>query len=495
MKKLGAILSFLKIGAIGFGGGTALIPVIEREAIEKNPIITKDNFREELVLQGITPGALPLKVACGVGVGHSGIFAVTLSYSVAFVGLFLAILLTTLLSIANDAVLKQTTYIAVGISAFIIVVVSKFILKVPKDSKKDKFFVRGLALLFFALIFSVGAKLESFIELFTNSDISIPFPVLSITSILVLGVNFVLFTKFEFEKNLICYTRYILAISVTILGILCFSNKPIINNKILNIVLYVVIALMITSAIVEDIIKAKKASTEKKKVSIKNPLLAIAILFIPFIVLLVICILLNKMEINKFFAFTLNSILSVVTTFGGGTAYISVAEGVFIDSGLVSSDLFWSQIVPISNALPGPLLVKMLASIWYYQVFNVGGVGYAIVYALYGGILGITITVVTYMLIYILFQYLKNLSIFDKLKISILPMIAGLLIPTVLSMVVNMMQTTIGIGLPNYLSLIMALVLVGIGAFTSKIKMYEPLAILSLGGISFGVINLLISFA
>ena len=35
-------LTFLKIGSIGFGGGSALIPVVEREVVDK-----KGQFQEE----------------------------------------------------------------------------------------------------------------------------------------------------------------------------------------------------------------------------------------------------------------------------------------------------------------------------------------------------------------------------------------------------------------------------------------------------------------
>ncbi|MCL2666074.1 MAG: chromate transporter, partial [Defluviitaleaceae bacterium] len=38
------LLSFLKIGAVGFGGGAALIPVIESELVENNKWIDKNSF-------------------------------------------------------------------------------------------------------------------------------------------------------------------------------------------------------------------------------------------------------------------------------------------------------------------------------------------------------------------------------------------------------------------------------------------------------------------
>ena len=41
-KFISMITTMLKIGFIGFGGGTALIPVIEEEIVEKNKKISAD---------------------------------------------------------------------------------------------------------------------------------------------------------------------------------------------------------------------------------------------------------------------------------------------------------------------------------------------------------------------------------------------------------------------------------------------------------------------
>mgnify|MGYP002802294037 CR=1 FL=1 len=49
------ITTMLKIGFIGFGGGTALIPVIEEEIVEKNKVVTEEQFNNEVMIASITP--------------------------------------------------------------------------------------------------------------------------------------------------------------------------------------------------------------------------------------------------------------------------------------------------------------------------------------------------------------------------------------------------------------------------------------------------------
>ena len=57
--------------------------------------------------------------------------------------------------------------------------------------------------------------------------------------------------------------------------------------------------------------------------------------------------------------------LSSITSFGGGEAYIAVADGYFVQPGYVDAGTFYTQLVPIANALPGPILVKVAAGIGY----------------------------------------------------------------------------------------------------------------------------------
>lgn len=501
--KLKAICAFIKIGAIGFGGGTAVIPVIEREAIAKNGLITPDEFKEELVLQGITPGALPLKIACGLGVKSSPLFSVGLVYATALVGVILAIIFTAILSVASSGVLTQVEYIAVGISAFIAIVIMKFVIKVPKSSKADKFLKQALVLIIVSMLLSCCSRIEGFLALF-GLNVKLHIPELSVTSILALGLNFVLFTRFEFKKTLECALRYALAIPVTVIGILAFAKEPIIDHIAADIVLYIVIVTMLSSVIIQDFLKAKKikrltAQTETHVSAGKNafqkiriPLITIGILLIPMVVFGIIVGLVNATGFNHFITLTGKSILAVVTTFGGGTAFISIAEGVFVEGGIVSNELFWSQIVPIANALPGPLLCKMLATVWYHAAFSLGsGVGVSILYSIYGAILGTTVTVVVYLLIYMLFQYLKELSIFEKLKLSILPLIAGLLIPTVLSMIINMVSVTVTTGINVWFGMLFAAVTIAVCYIPIKFKIKEPIVIVGIGGLSCGALNLI----
>ena len=48
--------AMLRVGVIGFGGGNALIPVMEKEFVTKKPYVTKEEYDEAVLAASITPG-------------------------------------------------------------------------------------------------------------------------------------------------------------------------------------------------------------------------------------------------------------------------------------------------------------------------------------------------------------------------------------------------------------------------------------------------------
>lgn len=71
-------ITFFKIGLFTFGGGYAMIPLIEREVIERRGWIAKGEFLELLTVAQSAPGPIALNTAVFVGYkvrGYLGAFA------------------------------------------------------------------------------------------------------------------------------------------------------------------------------------------------------------------------------------------------------------------------------------------------------------------------------------------------------------------------------------------------------------------------------------
>ena len=73
--------TFFKIGLFSFGGGFAMIPLIQREVIERHKWISDKDFLDMLVLAQSTPGPIAVNTSVFVGYktrGVAGAIAATL---------------------------------------------------------------------------------------------------------------------------------------------------------------------------------------------------------------------------------------------------------------------------------------------------------------------------------------------------------------------------------------------------------------------------------
>ena len=73
-KELGKVFTtFLKIGAFTFGGGYAMIPLIQKEAVENHGWITDEDILEIIAIAESTPGPIAINSATFVGYRTCGV--------------------------------------------------------------------------------------------------------------------------------------------------------------------------------------------------------------------------------------------------------------------------------------------------------------------------------------------------------------------------------------------------------------------------------------
>ena len=113
-------LSFAKIGLFTFGGGLAMISIIENTCVEKKQWITHDEMMDITVIAESTPGPIAINCATFTGykiAGYTGAFAATLGMVIpSFIVIFLiSQFLDNFLEITLIAHAFQGIKIAVGI--------------------------------------------------------------------------------------------------------------------------------------------------------------------------------------------------------------------------------------------------------------------------------------------------------------------------------------------------------------------------------------------
>lgn len=77
-KRLAALFwSFFRISPVTFGGGYAMIPLIEREVVERRKWMTEDEICDVLSVAGTAPGGIGVNAAAFIGYRLAGVAGAT----------------------------------------------------------------------------------------------------------------------------------------------------------------------------------------------------------------------------------------------------------------------------------------------------------------------------------------------------------------------------------------------------------------------------------
>ena len=86
-------ISFFKIGAFTFGGGYAMIPLIEAEVVDKHKWLDKEEFMDILVVSQSLPGALAINCSTFIGYKIHGVLGGVIAMLAVTLPSFIIILL------------------------------------------------------------------------------------------------------------------------------------------------------------------------------------------------------------------------------------------------------------------------------------------------------------------------------------------------------------------------------------------------------------------
>ena len=73
-RMLSLFLTFLKIGGFTFGGGYAMIPLIQKEVVDNKKWVTDDDILEIIAIAESTPGPIAINSATFIGYRTCGFF-------------------------------------------------------------------------------------------------------------------------------------------------------------------------------------------------------------------------------------------------------------------------------------------------------------------------------------------------------------------------------------------------------------------------------------
>ncbi|MDO6354389.1 chromate transporter [Caloramator sp. CAR-1] len=97
-------LTFFKIGMFSFGGGYAMLPLIQLNVVNQNNWLSHKEFIDIVAISQVTPGPIAINCATYVGYKLAGIFgAISSTLGVSMPSVIIMIILTKLVLKLNNA--------------------------------------------------------------------------------------------------------------------------------------------------------------------------------------------------------------------------------------------------------------------------------------------------------------------------------------------------------------------------------------------------------
>ena len=127
--------AFFRIGAFTFGGGYAMIPLIQKEAVEKNGWVTDDDILDIIAIAESTPGPIAINSATFVGYRAAGVLgSVFATLGVVLPSFVIILLLSFVLQQFHQV--QAVQYAFQGIRAGVLALLVKSLWNMYKKSPK-----------------------------------------------------------------------------------------------------------------------------------------------------------------------------------------------------------------------------------------------------------------------------------------------------------------------------------------------------------------------
>ncbi len=129
--------TFCRIGGLTFGGGYAMLPMLQKEVVETKKWATEEEVMDYYAVGQCTPGVIAVNTATFIGYKHHGILgAIVATAGVVFPSLVIIMILAAFLQTFAEFAIVQHAFN--GIRVTVCVLVLNAVIKLWKGSVIDK---------------------------------------------------------------------------------------------------------------------------------------------------------------------------------------------------------------------------------------------------------------------------------------------------------------------------------------------------------------------
>ena len=152
-------LTFAKVGVCTFGGGYAMLPILQREVVEKKGWVTEEEVTDYFAIGQCTPGIIAVNTSVFIGHRQRGVpGGIVATLGVVFPSLVIIAALAGVITTFSHLAWVQHAF--AGIRVCVCVLIFNAVLKLWKGAVKD---VWGLVIFLVILALSVFTKLSPII--------------------------------------------------------------------------------------------------------------------------------------------------------------------------------------------------------------------------------------------------------------------------------------------------------------------------------------------
>ena len=129
-------LTFAKVGVCTFGGGYAMLPILQREVVEKKNWATEEELTDYFAIGQCTPGVIAVNTATFIGQKFAGNLGGTIAtLGVVFPSLIIITIIAAFLT--NFAEIPVVQHALAGINAAVVALIAVSVIKLGKSTLKN----------------------------------------------------------------------------------------------------------------------------------------------------------------------------------------------------------------------------------------------------------------------------------------------------------------------------------------------------------------------
>lgn len=130
------IQSFIKVGAFTFGGGYAMLPLLQREIVENRHWATEEELMDYFAVGQCTPGVIAVNTATFIGYNLKGVLGgIVATLAIIFPSIVIILIIASLLQNFADIAIVQ--HALAGIRIAVCILIFNAIVKLFKSGISD----------------------------------------------------------------------------------------------------------------------------------------------------------------------------------------------------------------------------------------------------------------------------------------------------------------------------------------------------------------------